>query len=152
MTDPPRPDVVPADLRGTHVPRLDRERTALAAAYAHGPGKSVRAPARAVHPVRNRAAHTVALSALADIPSFGPALVRALTAALAPRRWEPWNAHNDHRAYPSPRCAYLADTALRIAGQRWAVDPVRLRLEGEGQLQRLSAVSSVTVELTVDPG
>ena len=67
---------------------------------------------------------------------FGAALARALTAALAPRRWEPWNPYNDHRAYPSPRCAYLTDTTLRLGGDRWPIDPVRLVLEGRAATAR----------------
>ncbi|MGW2520672.1 hypothetical protein ACWC09_27360 [Streptomyces sp. NPDC001617] len=129
----------------------DPTRTALAAAYAHGPGKSIQVTNRTVRPGRHRPAHSVALGSLADIPSFGPALVRTLTVALAPRRWEPWNLHNDHRAYPSPRCVYLTDTALRLGGDQWPIDPVRLVLEGERRLPDPSTITSVTVELTVDP-
>ncbi|MEY9842196.1 nitroreductase family protein [Streptacidiphilus sp. EB103A] len=129
----------------------DPMRTALATAYAHGPGKSIQASNRTVRPDRYRAAHSVALGSLADIPDFGPALVRTLTAALAPHRWEPWNPHNDHRAYPSPRCVYLTDAALRLGEHRWPIDPVRLLLEGERRLPDPSTVTSATVELTVEP-
>lgn len=129
----------------------DPTRTALAAAYAHGPGKSVQVTNRTVRPGGRRPAHSVAVSSLAEALSFGPALVRALTAALAPRRWEPWNPYNDHRAHPSPRCAYLADAALRLGEHRWPIDPVRLLLEGEALLSEHSTVSSASVELTVDP-
>jgi hypothetical protein len=93
----------------------------------------------------------VPLGRLAEDPSFGTALVRALTAALAPRRWEPWNAYNDHRSYPSPRCAYLTDATLRLGGDRWPIDPVRLVLEGERPLPDPSSIAAATVELTVAP-
>lgn len=129
----------------------DLIQAALAAAYEHGPGKSVRASTRTVRPGRPRPAHSVTLARLADIPAFGPPLVRTLTAALSPRRWEPWNPHNDHRAYPSPRCAYLTDVALRLGGHRWPIDPVRGVLEGERGLPDPSTVTSATVELTVHP-
>ncbi|MDH6574909.1 nitroreductase family protein [Kitasatospora sp. MAP5-34] len=130
----------------------DPTRTELATAYGHGPGKSVRASHRTVRPARNRPAHSVELSRLADIPLLGPALVRTLTAGLAPRRWEPWNMYNDHRAYPSARSAYLVDATLRLGGRRWAIDPVRLLLEGPARLPDPSTVTSADIELTVDPG
>ncbi|WUH89308.1 hypothetical protein OG900_03560 [Streptomyces sp. NBC_00433] len=129
----------------------DPVRTALAAAHAHGPGKSLGPVGGTVRAGRPRPARSVPLSRLADDPAFGAALARTLSAALAPRRWEPWNAHNDHRGYPSPRCVYLTDTALRIGGGRWPVDPVRLVLEGEQPLPDPATVVSATVELTVAP-
>lgn len=129
----------------------DPVRTALAAAHAHGPGKSLRAFEGTIRAGRPRPPHSVALDRLADDPSFGAALARALTAALAPRRWEPWNTYNDHRGYPSPRCAYLTDAALRLGGERWPIDPVRLVLEGRRPLPDLSATASAAVELTVAP-
>ncbi|MGW5927751.1 nitroreductase family protein [Streptomyces anulatus] len=129
----------------------DHLRTALASAYAHGPGKSIQLSPETARPARSPASHAVPMADLAGIPSFGPALVRTLTAALAPRRWEPWNPHNDHRAYPSPRCVYLTQTVLRFGQHRWPIDPVRLVLEGERQLPAPATVTSATVELTVDP-
>ncbi|MFF7947689.1 nitroreductase family protein [Streptomyces griseorubiginosus] len=46
---------------------------------------------------------------------------------------------------------YLTDTALRLGEDRWPIDPVRLVLEGERRLPDLSTITSVTIELTVDP-
>ena len=130
----------------------DPVRTALAAAHAHGPGKSVRVGNRTVRSGRPRPARSVPLDSLGRDPSsFGATLVRALTVALAPRRWEPWNPHNDHRAYPSPRCVYLADTTLRLGGDRWPIDPLRLVLEGERQLPEPATITSAVLELTVAP-
>ncbi|SHM06772.1 hypothetical protein [Actinacidiphila paucisporea] len=129
----------------------DPVRTALAAAHAHGPGKSLGPVGGAVRVGRPRPTRSVPLSHLADDPSFGAALAGTLSVALAPRRWEPWNPHNDHRGYPSPRCVYPTDAALRLGGERWPVDPVRLVLEGERPLPDPAAVGSATVELTVAP-
>ncbi|MFV2086054.1 nitroreductase family protein [Micromonospora sp. LOL_021] len=97
----------------------------LAEVYAHGPGKDVRpAPAR---PYRRRpAGPAVSFAELAAV--VGPAgarLVRTLGTALSPRRFEPWNGFNEHRAYPSPRAAHLVDVLLRHDGVDWLVDPVR---------------------------
>ncbi|MGC0415567.1 hypothetical protein [Embleya sp. AB8] len=125
--------------------------TALAAAYAHGPGKSVRVPNGTPSPGGARPGRGIDLAELADLGPFGPALVRALSAALAPQRWEPWNPYNDHRAYPSPRCAYLTDATLRLGEDRRLLDPVRLVLAGERPLPDPSSVDSVGVELTVAP-
>ncbi|WFE27276.1 hypothetical protein O7623_29240 [Solwaraspora sp. WMMD791] len=96
----------------------------LADVYAHGPGKDVR-PGPAP-PYRAPAAPGgVALTALAAAGEVGDRLVKVLTAALAPRRYEPWNGFNEHRAYPSPRAAYLVDVAVRCGAADWLVDPVR---------------------------
>ncbi|MEE4545897.1 hypothetical protein V2S66_28495 [Streptomyces sp. V4-01] len=129
----------------------DPLRTALAAAYAQGPGKSLGPGLGAVRTGRPHPAHATALSRLADRCAFGAALAGALTAALAPLRWEPWNPYNDHRAHPSPRCAYLTDAALRIGGDRWAIDPVGLRLEGARPLPGAGELASATVEVTLAP-
>ncbi|WP_326554969.1 nitroreductase family protein [Micromonospora sp. NBC_01813] len=103
----------------------DRLAEVLAAAYRHGPGKEVRpGPAPVGH---RRPAGTAAVS-FADLARSGPTgerLVRVLRTALAPRRFEPWNGFNEHRAYPSPRAAYLVDVALRTDAGDWRVDPVR---------------------------
>lgn len=128
----------------------DLLRTALATAHAHGPGKSPGTGLHAVRTVRQRAARTTPLSRLADRSPFGAALAGALTAALAPHRWEPWNPYNDHRAHPSPRCAYLTDATLRLGGDRWTIDPVRLALEGERPLTEIP-FTAATVELTLVP-
>ncbi|MFY1695230.1 MULTISPECIES: nitroreductase family protein [unclassified Solwaraspora] len=99
----------------------------LADVYAHGPGKDVR-PGPAP-PYRAPAAPGgVALTALAATGAVGDRLVKVLTSALAPRRYEPWNGFNEHRAYPSPRAAYLVDVAVRCGDADWLVDPVRGRL------------------------
>ncbi len=98
---------------------------ALAAGYAHGPGKSVRVTdhtPRAAHP---RPAVEFPFATLDRLGGFGRALRATLVAALAPQRWEPWNPHNDHRAYPSPRAVHLTDVVLRLGTQRWTVDPIR---------------------------
>jgi hypothetical protein len=58
-------------------------------------------------------------------------LLRTLTAALAPRRWEPSNPHNDHRAYPSPRSFFLTEVSVASGERRWMVDPVRATLIGD---------------------
>lgn len=129
----------------------DPVRTALAAAYAHGPGKALLTGRQAVRTGRPQPAHRVPLGRLAGGPPFGAALARALAAALAPRRWEPWNPYNDHRGYPSARCAYLTDATLRLGGGRWPIDPVRLVLEGERPLPDPATVTRATVELTVAP-
>ncbi|MET0133267.1 MAG: hypothetical protein ABW215_06705 [Kibdelosporangium sp.] len=90
--------------------------SALAAAYAHGPGKQIQVgpppPWRAV------------VGPLCPLPR-GSALARLILDVLTPSRWEPWNQYNDHRAYPSPRASYLVDVEIVVAGQRWPVEPVR---------------------------
>jgi Nitroreductase family len=81
--------------------------------------------------------------------------VRAfLDTALAPRRWEPWADHNDHRAYPSARAAHLHTAALRVAGaQARTIDPVRGLLIGSDPAPRgsIERAGAVTVELTPAP-
>lgn len=87
----------------------------LAAAYAHGPGKVISVGPTPVPP-----------------PTPGPrqplpdnAVGQLLVDVMSPRRWEPWNQYNDHRAYPSPRAAYLVDVDVVVDGGRWPVDAVR---------------------------
>lgn len=97
----------------------------------------------------------VPLADLARATPLGPALARALTAALAPRRWEPWNGYNDHRGYPSPRSLYLTDAVIQAGRQRWLVDPVRLGAHPAGQAAARhgpAAAGPVTVELHAHPG
>jgi hypothetical protein len=124
-------------------------RAVLAAAFSHGPGKTVPLTA-APRPRHRPAAAGVPLCALADGGSFGTALVRALRLALAPQRFEPWNAYNDHRAYPSPRAAFVVDVTVRAGGDRWHLDPVRERLFGPGDPP--PQPDAVTLELVPDPG
>ncbi len=100
----------------------------LATAYAHGPGKDVRVHAASSAP--RGPAGRIPLSALADLGTFGATLASVLAEALTPQRWETWNPYNDHRAYPSPRAAYLVDTAVVVDGGRWPVDAVRRALVG----------------------
>ncbi|HEX5598240.1 MAG TPA: nitroreductase family protein [Micromonosporaceae bacterium] len=126
-------------------PRL----AALAAAYRHGPGKSISVPPRPPRVARPCSGAGIDLRRLAERGAFGTRLARMLRAALAPRRWEPWNVNNDHRAYPSARSGCLTDAALLIDDQRWVVDPVRLILEGEAPLP--AAISSAHVELSTHP-
>ncbi|MFY1655267.1 nitroreductase family protein [Solwaraspora sp. WMMB762] len=97
----------------------------LAEVYAHGPGKDVR-PA-STRPYRRRpTGPAVPFAELAAVAGpTGARLVRTLGTALAPRRFEPWNGFNEHRAYPSPRAAHLVDVLLRRDGADWLVDPVR---------------------------
>lgn len=85
--------------------------SALAAAYAHGPGKVIAPGPAPVIPAQRGDRHP-----LPDVP-----LARLLADVLSPARWEPWNQYNDHRAYPSPRSAYLVD--VLVDGR--PVDPVR---------------------------
>ena len=85
--------------------------SALASAYAHGPGKSITPGPAPEIPVQRGVRHP-----LPDVP-----LARLLADVLSPARWEPWNQYNDHRAYPSPRSAYLVDV---VVDDR-LVDPVR---------------------------
>ena len=86
--------------------------SALAAAYSHGPGKAITPGPTPRIPAQRGVRHP-----LPDVP-----LARLLVDVLSPARWEPWNQYNDHRAYPSPRSAYLVDV---LVGGRWPVDPVR---------------------------
>ena len=122
-------------------------RAVLAGAFSHGPGKTL--PLAAPPPPRPLIAGGVPLCALADGP-FGAAVVRALRLALAPQRFEPWNAYNDHRAYPSPRAAFVVDVAVRAGAGRWHLDPVREWLFGAGDPPPPTV--AVTLELTADPG
>jgi len=122
-------------------------RAVLAGAFSHGPGKTL--PLAAPPPPRPLIAGGVPLCALADGP-FGVAVVRALRLALAPQRFEPWNAYNDHRAYPSPRAAFVVDVAVRAGAGRWHLDPVREWLFGAGDPPPPTV--AVTLELTADPG
>ena len=121
-------------------------RAVLAGAFSHGPGKTLPLAAPPPQPL---IAGGVPLCALADGP-FGAAVVRALRLALAPQRFEPWNAYNDHRAYPSPRAAFVVDVAVRAGAGRWHLDPVRERLFGPGDPPPPTV--AVTLELTADPG
>ena len=121
-------------------------RAVLAGAFSHGPGKTLPLTAP---PPRPLIAGGVPLCALADGP-FGVAVVRALRLALAPQRFEPWNAYNDHRAYPSPRAAFVVDVAVRAGAGRWHLDPVREWLFGAGDPPPPTV--AVTLELTADPG
>ncbi|MGQ0839631.1 hypothetical protein [Actinokineospora sp.] len=100
-----------------------------AAAYAHSHGKSVHSglPGRAA-PLPAGAP----ISVLADGGPFGAALAVLLLEVLTPQRFEPWNAANDHRAYPSPRAAYPVRVRLRTPAGAWVVDPVRRTLSGPG--------------------
>jgi hypothetical protein len=89
---------------------------ALAAAYGHGPGKLITAgPPPQPPPVPGQRQPLPAGSAVAQV----------ILDVLTPVRWEPWNQYNDHRAYPSPRAAYLVDVDLVIGARRWPIDPVR---------------------------
>ncbi|MFC6093969.1 hypothetical protein, partial [Saccharothrix lopnurensis] len=102
---------------------------ALAAAYAHGPGRVVEPGASP------RAGSTpgprVPLTALAAHGRFGAALAHLLTDVATPLRWEPWNQYNDHRAYPSARAAGTVDLVLAVGSRRWPLDPVRRALVGD---------------------
>ena len=131
----------------------DDARAALARAYSHGPGKTVsRETAGAMGaPVGYGPGRP--LRAVAESSPFAASVVRVLRLALAPRRWEPWNAYNDHRAYPSPRAAFVVDVALLAGARRWIVDPVRDRLcgphaePGDGVTR-----DTARLQLTVCPG
>ena len=90
-------------------------KAALAAAYAHGPGKAITPGPAPEIPVQRGIRRP-----LPDLP-----VARLLTDVLGPGRWEPWNQYNDHRAYPSPRSAYLVDVDVVAGDRRWPVDPVR---------------------------
>ncbi|MFI9007965.1 hypothetical protein ACIGNX_12110 [Actinosynnema sp. NPDC053489] len=98
---------------------------ALAAAYAHGPGRVVEPGASP--PAAAPAGPRVPLTALRG--RFGAALGRLLTDVATPLRWEPWNQYNDHRSYPSARAAATVELVLE---GRWVLDPVRRALVGGG--------------------
>jgi hypothetical protein len=134
----------------TQVPVADAgTRAVLAAAFSHGPGKTVPLPAP-VRPGHRHAVPGVPLAMLAASGPFGAALVRVLRLALAPQRFEPWNAYNDHRAYPSPRAAFVVDVAVVAGADRWHLDPVRDRLFGPGEPPPLPGTACL--ELIPDPG
>ncbi|MFI6761580.1 hypothetical protein ACIBF5_20820 [Micromonospora sp. NPDC050417] len=123
-------------------------RKVLAEVYTHGHGKDVRGGGTA--PVRTPP--TTGGHRFATVGERGPlagAVVRVLTAALGPRRWEPWNPYNDHRAHPSPRSAFLVDVWLVERGRRWRVDPVRRLLSGPAVEPGFD--STVRLELTRHP-
>jgi hypothetical protein len=88
---------------------------ALAAAYAHGPGKEIKVgPAPEAEP---------APGVRHALPATDAA--RLLVEVLSPSRWEPWNQYNDHRSYPSPRAAYLVEVEIVDGNDRWLFDPLR---------------------------
>lgn len=125
----------------------------LAAAYSHGPGKSLWVPP---HHTAFRPPYQgppVPLAELALATPLGQALAQLLSVALAPRRWEPWNAHNDHRAYPSPRSLNLTDVAVQTGRGRWLIDPVRLTAHEAGTRAAPAAPADVpvTLELYANP-
>lgn len=88
--------------------------------------------------------------ALADLPRGYATPAAILRLALTPRRWEPWNSFNEHRAYPSPRAAWLVDVSVVEGHRRWLVDPVRDRLAGP-TAPPAGAGTAVTLALTVHP-
>jgi len=90
-------------------------KSALEAAYAHGPGKAITPGSTPEIPAQRGVRHP-----LPEVP-----LAQLLVDVLSPARWEPWNQYNDHRAYPSPRSAYLVDVDIVADGRRFPVDPVR---------------------------
>lgn len=95
---------------------------ALAAAYAHGPGKQITVgppPDQSPAPGLRR-----------RLPSES-AVAQLILDVLTPSRWEPWNQYNDHRAYPSPRAAYLVDVEIVVADMRWPIDPLRRATIGQ---------------------
>ncbi|GAA1286746.1 hypothetical protein GCM10009634_35570 [Saccharothrix xinjiangensis] len=101
---------------------------ALAASYAHGPGRVVEpGPSPRPDPAPGP---RVPLTALAAHGRFGAALARLLTEVATPLRWEPWNQYNDHRAYPSARAAGTVDLVLEVGARGWPLDPVRRALVG----------------------
>lgn len=123
--------------------------TTLAAAYSHGPGKSLWVPPQPPALRSPPAGPTVPVAELALATPLGSALARVLRVALSPRRWEPWNAHNDHRAYPSPRSLNLTDVTMCVGRRRWLVDPVRLTAHAAGE--QPVAAAPVTLELSANP-
>ncbi|MEU4769408.1 hypothetical protein AB0H12_39815 [Actinosynnema sp. NPDC023794] len=102
---------------------------ALAAAYRHGPGRTITAVPEP-QPTPPPPGPRVALAGLARLGRFGAALAHLLTDVATPRRWEPWNPYNDHRAYPSARSAFAVDVALAVDGRSWLLDPARRALVG----------------------
>lgn len=95
----------------------------LATAYAHGPGKWIEAGAAPCpEPVPGQ---RIPLSTLARKGPFAAAVARLLVDVATPSRWEQWNQYNDHRAYPSPRAAYLVDLELVTRPGRRLVDAAR---------------------------
>lgn len=95
---------------------------ALAAAYAHGPGKEIKVgppPEQAPAPGLRR-----------RLPSEST-VAQLILDVLTPARWEPWNQYNDHRSYPSPRAAYLVDVEIVVADMRWPIDPLRRATIGQ---------------------
>lgn len=88
--------------------------------------------------------------ALAELPERYALPAAILRLAMTPRRWEPWNSFNEHRAYPSPRAAWLVDVSVVEGHRRWLVDPVRDRLAGRTDAPAGSG-AAVTLELTVHP-
>lgn len=118
---------------------------ALAAAYRHGPGRYVTdGPTPEPRPF----GPGVALGELARYGRFGAALAHLLADIATPRRWEPWNPYNDHRAYPSARSTFAVDVELVADGRSWALDPVRRALVG-GVPERLGG--SVRLDLARRP-
>lgn len=88
--------------------------------------------------------------ALAELPERYALPAAILRLALTPRRWEPWNSFNEHRAYPSPRAAWLVDVSVVEGHRRWLVDPVRDRLAGHADAP-VGSGTAVTLDLTVHP-
>lgn len=123
----------------------DEVTRALAAAYAHGPGKAVLPDADVHHdPARAEGGVRTPLRELAAWGEFGAALARLLSSALTPQRWEPYNLYNDHRAYPSPRAAFLVEVAVRTEQGCWRLDPLRRELVGAA---RPAPAGTVRLEL-----
>jgi hypothetical protein len=88
--------------------------------------------------------------ALAELPERYALPAAILRLAMTPRRWEPWNSFNEHRAYPSPRAAWLVDVSVVEGHRRWLVDPVRDRLAGRADAP-VGSGTTVTLDLTVHP-
>lgn len=105
----------------------------LATAYVHGPGKQIKVgppPRPDVQPGQR-----IPLTMLTMLAAQGPfpaAVARLLVDVMSPARWEQWNQYNDHRAYPSPRAAYLVDVALAVGDRRLLVDAARRATVGAG--------------------
>ncbi|MFS8097656.1 hypothetical protein LFM09_11005 [Lentzea alba] len=94
----------------------------LEAAYAHGPGKHIEpGPTPRTPPAPGP---RIPLQTLQG--EFPAAVAQLLIDVMTPQRWEPWNQYNDHRAYPSPRAAYLVDVTLNNT----LLDPARRALIG----------------------
>ncbi|MEU7820688.1 hypothetical protein [Catellatospora sp. NPDC049133] len=88
--------------------------------------------------------------ALAELPERYALPAAILRLAMTPRRWEPWNSFNEHRAYPSPRAAWLVDVSVVEGHRRWLVDPVRDRLAGRTDAP-VGSGTTVTLDLTLHP-